>query len=211
MRFLRRYNWLAPMLSFTMTLLLMRLVHTHTFMFFFIIWNLLLAGLPLVFSYWLQKTTDTVSRWCMFGLWLLFFPNAMYIVTDMFHLQQSENVPQWFDLLILFSAALNGVLMGMSSLYNVERFLRKKMPARYIHLTLFSMFLMCGYGIYLGRYMRWNSWDIFTQPFGLLLDISHDIRHPRRNMETWLLTGLFATWLYLLYRYVRPRMLKTVQ
>lgn len=201
MQFIRRYNWLLPMLSFSVVLLLMRIIHTESIHFLFIPWNLFLAVLPLVFSHWLQKTTDKLSAWCMFGLWLLFFPNAMYIVTDLFHLHESDDVPQWFDLLLLFSAALNGVLMGMVSLYNIEQFLRKKMTARYIHLALFSMFLLCGYGIYLGRYLRWNSWDLFTQPFGLLLTIAQNVRHPRHNIEIWLLTGLFATWLYLLYRY----------
>ena len=213
MKFTQRYNWLVPMLSFSIILLVMRAIHTRTFMFWFIPWNLLLAGLPLVFSHWLNKATDKLSSWCIFGLWLLFFPNAMYIVTDLFHLHESEGVPQWFDLLLLFSAALNGVLMGMTSLYNAEQFLKRKIASRYIHPALFSIFLLCGYGIYLGRYLRWNSWDIFTQPFGLLLSIAHSVRRPHRSIETWMLTGLFAVWLYLLYKYatkaITSRLLNT--
>ncbi|WP_262497530.1 DUF1361 domain-containing protein [Flavipsychrobacter stenotrophus] len=137
----------------------------------------------------------------MFFLWLLFFPNAMYIVTDLFHLNESTNVPKWFDLLLLFSAALNGVLMGMSSLYNIEQFLKKNISVKYVPVVVFSLLLLCGYGIYLGRYMRWNSWDIFTQPFGLLMNIAHDVKHPLRKTDSWMLSGLFATWLFILYRY----------
>ena len=210
MTFKRKYKWLLPMLSFPLTLLLMRIVHTRTITFVFLPWNLFLAFLPMVFSHWLHKTNDKVSAWCMFGLWLLFFPNAMYIVTDLFHLKESGAAPQWFDLLLLFSAALTGVLMGMSSLQNVEKFLKAKLSPRLVHASVFGIFLLCGYGIYLGRYLRWNSWDIFTQPFGLLLDIAHDVRHPFRAIDTWALTGLFATWLFLLYRYGRPLLHKRV-
>lgn len=210
MSFKHKYKWLLPMLSFPITLILMRVIHTRTITFAFLPWNLFLAFLPLVFSHWLQKTSDKLSAWCMFGLWLLFFPNAMYIVTDLFHLYDSDTAPRWFDLLLLFSAALTGVLMGMSSLSNIEKFLRGKLHPKLLHVAIFGIFLLCGYGIYLGRYLRWNSWDIFTQPFGLVLDIAHDVRHPFRAMETWALTSLFATWLFLLYRYGRPALYRKI-
>lgn len=201
MKFFNQYKWLVPLLSFTAVVLLMRMVHTRTFNFFFIPWNLVLAGIPLVFSYWISKVEDKTTSWGLFFLWLLFFPNAMYIVTDLFHLNESTNVPKWFDLLLLFSAALNGVLMGLSSLYNIEQFLKKNISVKYVPVVVFSLLLLCGYGIYLGRYMRWNSWDIFTQPFGLLMNIAHDVKHPLRKTDSWMLSGLFATWLFILYRY----------
>lgn len=211
MKFRHKYNWLLPMLSFPLILLLMRIIHTRTISFAFLPWNLFLAFLPLLFSHWLHKTQDKISALCMLGLWLLFFPNAMYIVTDLFHLHDSASVPQWFDLLLLFSAALTGVLMGMTSLYNVERYLQTKLSARQLHMVIFGTSLLCGYGIYLGRYLRWNSWDVFAQPFGLLLDIAHDVRHPFRAIDTWALTSLFATWLFLLYRYGRPTLFRKIQ
>ena len=203
MNFYKKYKWLLPLLGFTTVMLMARMIYTWSVMFAFIPWNLFLAGIPLAFSYLLVKTNDNVVAWCMFGLWLLFFPNAMYIVTDMFHLKENPDTPQWFDLLLLFSAALNGVIIGMLSLYNAEQFLRKNVPVKYVPLIVFSLFLLCGYGIYLGRYLRWNSWDIFTQPLLVLLDIKNDVRHPIRNNQSWMLSTLFATWLYILYKYIK--------
>ena len=203
MNFLRKYKWLLPLLAFTTAMLLIRMAYTWSITFAFIPWNLFLAGIPLAFSYLLIKTKDNAVAWFMFGLWLLFFPNAMYIVTDMFHLKENGAAPQWFDLLLLFSAALNGVIIGMLSLHNAEQFLRSNLPVKYVPAILFGLFLLCGYGIYLGRYLRWNSWDIFTQPFLVLLDIKKDVRHPIRNNQSWMLSSLFATWLYILYRYLK--------
>ncbi len=199
MQFIKTYKWLIPMLAFTAVLLAYRIVYTHTIGLCFIPWNLLLAGLPLIFSYMLNKITDLKIAWGMFGLWLLFFPNAIYIVTDMFHLKEGLHVPQWFDLLILFSAALSGLIMGMVSLNQVEKFLVKKLNRKYVPFIVFSLFLLCGYGVYLGRYERWNSWDIFTEPFSLFLNIGHDVRHPFQNQQSWMLSLLFAAWLYTLY------------
>ncbi len=208
MLFFKQYKWLLPLLSFNIALVIIRMIRTQSIDFVFIPWNLFLAGIPLLFAYWLVNIQDKRTAWGTFCLWLLFFPNAMYIVTDLFHLHEYEKVPQWFDLLLLFSAALNGVLMGMASLRNAEKFLRKNIPAKLMPYTVYGLFLLCGYGIYLGRYMRWNSWDIVAQPFGLLLNIAHDIHHPLHNTQSWMLTGLFATWLFILYKYASQIIVK---
>ena len=190
-------------MSFTGALLMLRVIRTHELTFVFIPWNLFLALTPLYFSHMITQTKDRVVAWGFFLTWLLFFPNAMYIVTDLFHLHERAFVPEWYDLLILFSAAINGMIIGLVSLHNVEGFLRKTLPTRYLPVFIFLMFLLCGYGIYLGRYLRWNSWDIFTQPWLLLLDIGHDIRHPFTHNQSWMVSCLFATWLYILYLYFR--------
>ena len=201
MQFIKKYQWLLPSLLFTAALLAIRMVHTRSIAFLFLPWNLVLAAFPLIFSYKLLQIKNTYLSWGMFGLWLLFFPNAMYIVTDLFHLKEGAPVPQWFDLLLLFSAALNGVIMGLVSLRNAEIFLHKKVGKRLVPVIICCIFLLCGYGIYLGRYLRWNSWDIFTQPHLLLWDIAMDVRHPFQNEQSWMVTSLFGIWMYILYRY----------
>ena len=135
--------------------------------------------------------------------WLLFFPNAMYIITDIFHLRERPGIPEWYDLLILFSAAMSGVIVGFLSLQNVEQYLNTRIDKKYIPWVILSFFLLCGYGIYLGRYLRWNSWDIITQPVSLLTDIKQDILHPIRNDQSWMLSTLFGIWLYILYKYFK--------
>jgi uncharacterized membrane protein len=190
-----------PIILFTASLLIGRVIYTGSPMFLFIAWNLFLAIAPLYFSHKLVNTADKRKAWLLLGAWLLFFPNAMYIVTDLFHLQDDSEIPMWFDLLILFSAALTGVIIGFLSLQNVEKYLGEKLPGKYMKWALASLFFLCGYGIYLGRYLRWNSWDIVVQPIPLFSDIRQDVFHPFRNFECWLLSVLFGTWLYILYKY----------
>ncbi len=201
--FISKYNWLKPALLFTLTLIVCRMVYSLSVIFLFIPWNLLLAAVPLFFSYKLNTAQTEKRGYAFLALWLLFFPNAMYIMTDLFHLKQREGVPLWYDLLILFSAATTGIIMGFVSLLNVERYLQKKIPARYISWAIFGFFMLCGYGIYLGRYLRWNSWDIVAQPSGLLSDVLYDFVHPFRNRECWILTLLFGVWMHILYKYFK--------
>lgn len=204
MNFIRKYKWLLPSLLFTNVLLLARIAYAQKPTFIFIPWNLFLAILPLYFAYQLNSKQVTGAKaWALTALWLLFFPNSMYIITDLFHLRERGNVPLWYDLLILISAAIMGIIMGFASLAQVERFFKDRVPAKYMHCILLCVFMLCGYGIYIGRYLRWNSWDIIAQPFGLFSDMAYHIVHPLRNMECWLLTALFGIWMYMLYSYFR--------
>ncbi len=203
MRFLKTLWKLLPLLSFTAVLLIIRMAKTHSIQFAFIPWNMFLAVVPQAVSHYLLMVKQKAVAWSVFLLWLLFFPNAMYIVTDLFHLKDSVAVPKWLDLIILFSAALNGIILGMASLYNAEIFLRRNIPSKFVMPVVFTLFLLCGYGIYLGRYQRWNSWDIIADPFQLLMNIRHDVRHPIQSLQWWLLTGIFATWLHMLYCYFK--------
>lgn len=202
MSFVNKYKWLQPGLLFTFALLLGRIVYAQRLTFIFIPWNLFLAALPLYFAFKLQSSgARGIKAWVLIALWLLFFPNSMYIVTDLFHLRQHGNVPLWYDLLILVSAAITGIIMGFASLRQVERFLMAKVSVRYMRWIVLFIFMLCGYGIYIGRYLRWNSWDIVTQPFALLSDMLYHIAHPLRSIECWMLTILFGIWMYLLYSY----------
>jgi uncharacterized membrane protein len=203
MTFYKKYKWLVPMQLFIAGLLLARVLRTRTLVFTFIPWNIFLAVIPLYLSHRINKTTDKKMPWIYMAAWLLFFPNAMYIITDIFHLRERPDVPQWYDLLILFSAALSGVIMGFLSLQNVEQYLRRNISYKFVPWAILSFLVLCGYGIYLGRYLRWNSWDIITQPISLLLDIKQDVLHPLRNNQCWLLSSLFGVWLYVLYKYFK--------
>lgn len=203
--FIKTYHWLLPSLLFTILLLLIRVCFTSSPTFLFLIWNLFLAGIPLLLSHFIRKwkSRKAFSYWLCAGGWLLFFPNALYITTDLFHLYERPPVPRWFDLLLLLSAVANGALYGFVSLANMEEMLRRLVGRRAILPTVFSLLVLCGFGIYLGRYLRYNSWDIATNPMALGLDVAAHIRHPFRYVEAWALSGAFGAWSLLLYRAFR--------
>jgi uncharacterized membrane protein len=104
----------------------------------------------------------------LYNIWLLFFPNAPYIITDLIHLNERYNPAAWYDILLLFSSALNGLLLGFYSLYLVHNKLRVQLSERMTWLLVFGFSVLSGYGIYLGRVLRWNSWDLFVHPITLV-------------------------------------------
>jgi uncharacterized membrane protein len=201
--FYNQYRWLLPSLLFSCLLLVTRVAYTGSITFAFLLWNLFLAILPLYFSYRCGIAATKRSTIGFALLWLLFFPNAMYITTDLFHLHEHSDSPLWFDLLLLLSFALNGVVLGFISLTTIEKLMCGYVRQRYIGLLIFALLFLCGYGIYLGRYERWNSWDIITAPFALCADVVQHIIHPFRHIEVWLLSTLFGCWMFVLYRYVK--------
>lgn len=203
MTFYRKYKWLMPILLFTTVLIACRCVYSWSLAFIFLPWNLLLAAMPLYFSFRLTRAANRKTGLLYLLAWLLFFPNAMYIVTDLFHLKDHPGIPKWYDLLILISAAITGVIMGFISLLHVEGYLCRLVGNRYMKLIIFTCFMLCGYGVYLGRYLRWNSWDVIIKPFSLFADIAQDIIHPFRNIQCWSLTMLFGVWLFILYSYFK--------
>ncbi len=187
-------------LGFTLSLLFVRAVYTGSMDYFFYPWNLFLATVPLFFSSLLKKQkTFNYQSILYLGLWLLFLPNAPYLVTDIFHYTERPPVPMWFDLVLVVSGAWNGILLCMLSLFGVERFLRKTCNPKYINFVMFSILVPCGYGIYIGRYLRYNSWDIITEPVGLFKTSTHHLHHPVQNLNVWLFTFLFAFFLGIIY------------
>ena len=190
----------AVSLCFTLLLLFIRAFYTGSLTYFFYPWNLFLATVPLFFSGLLlkQKTLNYKSIFLL-GLQLLFLPNAPYLVTDIFHYQERPPVPMWFDLMLVVSGAWNGVLLCMISLLRVERFLRTRYKSRFIDAIMFVLLLLCGYGIYIGRYLRYNSWDIITEPVNIIKSSTHHVYHPLQNLNVWLFTLVFAIFLGIIY------------
>jgi uncharacterized membrane protein len=171
----------------------------------FLIWNLALAWVPLVFAWLLYiRTTAYGLQWSKlnalyFAMWLLFLPNAFYLVTDFVHLEGDFTEPQRiFDIVLLMSYSIVGILLGIISLMlvhirAVQRF------TTYGHYLPIIALLVTGFGIYLGRYLQWNSWDILLNPFGILFDISDRIVNPTSHLLTFGTTLLFFCFYGLLY------------
>lgn len=197
---------------FCFGLSLFRVEMSGTKHFLFLNWNLFLAFVPwaltvvLTMSTNLQKSRLTVFG--MLGVWLLFFPNASYILTDLFHLSHHSSMPIWFDLVLILSFAWTGLLYGFLSLWNLEKLMEQFLSKRMI--TWISVFLLfvSSFGIYIGRYLRWNSWDIVHHPGRLLGDVGDRLINPFDHSRTWGVTifmGLFLIMLYFTFKFLRRR------
>lgn len=190
-------------IGFALALFVIRVLYTGSLVFFFIPWNLFLAWLPLFFSTLMLKEKTRFGKLVWFCLWLLFLPNAPYLITDLVHLEQRLTVPFYFDLVLLFTAAWNGLLLGLLSVKNIEEQLQQQFSTVKVKLMLFCIFILSGFGIYLGRYDRYNSWHILTQPFDLLGDIGLYILQPVQHIHTWAVTILFAAVFWVMYETLR--------
>ncbi|HHM20784.1 MAG TPA: DUF1361 domain-containing protein, partial [Bacteroidetes bacterium] len=143
---------------------------TRSITYMFLIWNLFLAWIPYLISLILDRLP---RRWMAVPLllvWVVFFPNAPYILTDLMHVGHHPPVPVWYDTVLLFSFAWTGLLLGFLSLMDVQRFLEKNISKRVAGVVVWGVVGLSAFGVYLGRFQRWNSWDVVTQPYQLFMD-----------------------------------------
>ena len=161
--------WLLISCGFSCLLLSARVMITGHLTYVFLVWNLFLAFLPFAITEWLwkfirnEKSKLTLVAFML--LWLLFVPNSFYILTDLFHLEKFHSAPKWFDLLLIFSFAWNGLVLGILSVRKAELILETFSGRGYSLLIVFIVMWLNAFGIYIGRYLRYNSWDIVMQPF----------------------------------------------
>ena len=132
----------------------------------------------------------------IFSGWLLFFPDSLYIITDLIHLESNTNVPIRYDAILLFIASFAGLALGFASVVNVEYVMEKLLPKKYIPTVIVFLIFPGSFGVYLGRFERWNSWDIISDPFMLASDIADRFISPFAHLRTWsvtfILTGLYT-------------------
>jgi uncharacterized membrane protein len=185
---------------------------THSKMYLFLNWNLFLAFIPwmistlIVIKPGLRKSKVLIA--VLLALWLLAFPNAPYILTDLFHLNAGNKAPVWFDLVLVILFAWTGLLFGFLSLADLEGIFLRKLPGWMVVVLSSCMLFLGSFGIYLGRYLRWNSWDILRDPFRLLDNIGDRIVNPSAYPRTWgmtLMMGLLLNVMYWSLRLVARR------
>jgi uncharacterized membrane protein len=131
--------------------------------------------------------------------WLLFIPNSFYIITDLFHLTRIESAPMWFDLLLIFSFAWNGIILGIISLRRVELIITLLRGKEFSIVLIFIVMWLNAFGIYIGRFLRYNSWDIISAPFSLAAEILNMVIHPFQNGYAWGMTLCYAVFITFLY------------
>ena len=193
--------------GFGFLLLTARTVYTGGLTFAFLVWNLFLAFVPYFLSYTLtQRPAWIESKWkfaSIFIAWLLFVPNSFYMITDLFHLYDSYSVPRWYDLLLIFCFAWNALLMGILSVRHMEKIVQAMWLYRFDWFFVYPVMLLNALGVYIGRYLRFNSWDIVSNPFWLIADMVHLLLHPVQYKSGWGMIICFSFFLSILYMTLR--------
>ena len=154
----------------------------------------------------LFKRLVNAAKWkqvIVFIAWILFFPNALYIVTDLIHLEQETSVPKWYDAVLLFSSSAIGVIMAFVSLLRIEKLLVFKFNRHLVEFIVFAILFLGSFGVYLGRFLRWNSWDIVSNPLGLLSSVGQRFIFPLQHVQTWGITIILTITFYLLYLIIK--------
>jgi uncharacterized membrane protein len=156
---------------------------------FFFAWNLFLAAVP----YGLARLSELVDRTSLLGLiwlfWLLFLPNAPYLVSDLIHLRPRAEVPYGYDLLVFLLCISTGLFLGGLSVVTAARRLGWSQWAPIHQRLSYLLFPLSGFGIYLGRVLRWNSWDVAARPGELAMTIFNLFSSPSHLTEIMLYAG----------------------
>ena len=191
-----------------------RISRTGSGYYVFLLYNLFLAGVPLLLSTILRGITwfdlPAASTWraaitlrsaitlSVVFVWLLFLPNAPYILTDIMHLTRGSNAPLWYDLALLLSCAGTGLLLGYLSLIDVQNVVARRFTPVTGWIFAIVSLLLSGFAIYLGRFLRWNSWDVLVSP-SRLFDMANLVLNPFANERLLAVTVVFGVILALGY------------
>ena len=161
---------------------LVRERHYDALGFRFLVWNLVLAWIPLVLAlvvYDRYRRGASLARLLpALALWLLFLPNAPYIVTDFVHLSRDNPPPLWFDGIEISAFAWTGTLLGFVSLYLVHAVAKHRFGSAAGWTGVAGVLALVSVGVYLGRFKRWNSWDLIVSPGRHLAQLSSHLADP---------------------------------
>ena len=178
------------------TLLLIRAKITNSIFLFFLIWNLFLAIVPYFISLAINhyKINNKIIELGILLSWLLFLPNSFYVLTDFIHLSKSTIV--WLDLLLMSAFAITSFSFGILSIKEMALYFKKKNRVKLMNILIPIICLLCGFGIYLGRILRFNSWNIISDPFNLFIGIITTLL----TTEAILFSFHFGIFIYLFYQ-----------
>jgi uncharacterized membrane protein len=200
-----RYLKSAGLLSvLCISFLVYRVIITGTWRYGFVIGNLVLAWLGLVFGWLLVKriNKDGWLSWRGIGLtvlWLVFLPNTWYVLTDFLHVKPTGEVSEIYDIVLIGSLVINGFILGFTSLYLVHSQMLRRISGKKSFILVCGVILIASFAIYLGRNLRWNSWDVLTNPSGIIVSVSDRIVDPLGHPRALNITGLFFVLLSSLY------------
>ena len=194
---------LAMVLAFALAwcglLIVVRTLWTWNMDYAFLVWNLGLGTVPLILSSLILWQKHWVVRLILAPVWLLFLPNAPYMITDFIHLRDLDTGPLWLDVLLVSSCAGTGLAMCYVSLSQIQTvFARARMASLGWMVTTGALFLS-GFGIYLGRFLRWRTVDVVQKPILLLGDVADRLFNPLIHFRAWGVTLGFGVLLLVGY------------
>jgi uncharacterized membrane protein len=194
---------LAGVSLFVLGMLVVRMLYTGTSVHGWLLWNLFLAWIPFLLALLLYERGRAGASWRVLAplglLWLAFFPNAPYLITDLKHIGHGAQVPVLYDVLLLSAAAWLGLLLGLTSLFLVHAVARRLVGALDAWALVVAVLALSSFGIYLGRVQRWNSWDLVVHPASIGDQIGSGLLHPLSHPRPIGLTVLFTSFLLMSY------------
>ena len=179
----------------------LRVILFDKYSFIYILWNILLALIPFLISsillFYSDKKKLNKSFFVIGGFfWLIFLPNAPYVVTDLIHIGVVRAVPVLYDSILLFTSAWASLLLGMYSIYQMEKIILSRYNKKITDISIFIILLLTSFGIYLGRFLRFNSWEIFTSPVSLFQKMLKIFSYSTYHIEALIYIPLFFVFLY---------------
>ena len=191
-------------------LLMIRMKITKSFHLIFLVWNLFLAFIPFTISSLIQTIKpNKITLIPLASLWLLFLPNAPYIITDLLHIRSSETYVAWLDILIISAFAGTGLYLFFLSVISMRESLLSITPKWLKPIGLMILLTLTSFGVYLGRFLRFNSWDLFQNPQNLFYEIINIIAQPLAKQSAWLFVFSFSLFLFLGYRIFEHYLIKS--
>ena len=186
-----------------------RVAHTRRLTYTFLVYNLALAWIPLGFAAaadsfgeWRSRLGAALTLVCA-AAWLVFVPNAPYLMTDLMHLRVQHNRLFWLDVTALQAFAWTGLALGFVSLHMVQGLVARRAGRFLSWLFVAAVLGLSAFGIYLGRFRRWNSWDVLRAPRALLRDVSATLLHPFPNHQVIAHCVVLSAFLFTAYVVVR--------
>lgn len=180
-----------------------RLYLTRHWTYLFLAWNLFLAWIPYLVSLGLAWLGQQSRRWLLLvalgTVWLAFLPNAPYLVTDLMHLQPRDPMPFWYDLGLFAVLAWTGLFLTVFSLRAMQRLVEARAGWAVSWLFVLGVLALNGLGVYIGRFLRWNSWDLLFHPHTILAEMAGRLANPLQYPGSIGFTFMFATFLLVCY------------
>jgi uncharacterized membrane protein len=187
-----------------LALYIVRGLATHSWQYLFVPENLGLAWLAIGLSWLLVQRLKT-SAWSSWQntalsiLWLAFLPNTWYVLTDFVHVGDSAQTSQLYDIVMMGTLVFIGFTLGFSSLYLVHKEFLRRRSAAWSHSVVAIILLLCSFAIYLGRDLRWSTWDVLSNPSGIILNVTDRVVDPLGHPTALNVTGLFFVLLSVMY------------
>lgn len=160
----------------------------------FLLWNLFLGIIPFLIAFLIDIFYTKLNTFLFLvgsGIWLLFYPNAPYMISDLIHVDKNSSIVL-YDTLIIFSLSILSLFFGFYSLKLIYTILKKKINKKLAIFSIGACILLSSFGIYLGRILRLNSWDVFTKPLQTASTILEHLFPITKNPTTYIIILLFS-------------------